>query len=174
MCGEIGTCDSPALNFSATKSPDGVTMESAPKLFGLCCLERHWKSIFDQLSLDKMIFTPVIWVLEHSGIFVASVVFNADSSAERERRQPVMKTLLCGSPQVLVSELTLSMSDEVMMAGDAVQLGGQEALLTALFMLGVKGTRISPTQVKTGYEADISERKKSFLQLLVTEAVSNS
>lgn len=120
-----------------------------------------------------MIFTSVIWVLEHSGTFVASVVFNADSSAEKERRRPVMKTLLCRSSQVLVSELTLSMSDEVMMAGDAVQLGGQEALLTALFMLGVTGTRISPTQVKTGYEADISERKKSFLQLLVT-AVSNS
>lgn len=97
--------------------------------------------------------------------FVASVVLNADSSAERELLRPMMKT--CVWP-VSSAELTFPMlTDGVITAGDvvpvslitALQPGGQEALKNRPDWVSKPNKpEYYLHQVKAEYKADVSEQ----------------
>lgn len=117
-----------------------------------------------------MIFTQVIWSLEHSGTFVPSVVFNADSLAERDLVRPIMKMLFMWLASF--AGIWTDLAHAVWWGYDGwkgLQHGVEEAPLTTRFVLGAKAkdTRISPAQVKAGYKADVSE---SFRQVTTSGA----
>lgn len=96
----------------------------------------HFKNYV--IATLKLSIWPIIcrWTDTYSNFqgpaFVASVVLNADSSAERELHRPMMKTHLCGPSRVLVSELTFPMltdhGDVVVSLITAFQPGSQKAL----------------------------------------------